>query len=112
MRRDENGVAVPGVADPLPWRSNTNEPSTGWGFVFDAKNTTIGYEGDTLEYIAHAANYHARLCDVVRRLAEYKAARNPAGRSRESLEKTASGLWNAIDDAAELWVEMKGGGND
>jgi hypothetical protein len=103
MRR-ENGVAVPGVADPLPWRSNTNQPSTGWGFVFDAKNTTIGYEGDTLEYIAHAANYHARLCDVVRRLAEAPKNMGPTF--------FAGYVAQLISESQSLWAEMKGGGND
>jgi hypothetical protein len=106
MRRDENGVAVPGVADPLPWRSNTNEPSTGWGFVFDAKNTTIGYEGDTLEYIAHAANYHARLADIVRRLAVW------ADEAKELGGSLTFSLFDIANDAERIWAEMKGGGDE
>jgi hypothetical protein len=59
------------------------------------------------QYVIHAANYHARLCDIVRRLAELETG---------VVELEPREVWQTIDDvakqSAKLWAEMQqeGGG--
>jgi hypothetical protein len=68
------------------------------GFIVEADHYG---SPNTLHYIVHAANYHARLADIVRRLAEQV---EPDWRLfAHQLQITL--------DASELWDEMKGGGD-
>ena len=93
MRRDANGVVVPAGHDPLPWNRSDHED----GWPADAKDNIIGFGNDTIDFIVHAANYHGRLADIVRRLAEW---------SESDLMGDVDAM---IVDAAKLWDEMKGG---
>jgi hypothetical protein len=96
MKRDANGVAVPHEADPLPWSRDANSRDHS---PVDSRGVPLGLDGDTLDYQVHAANYHARLADIVRRLAEQV---EPDWRLfAHQLQITL--------DASALWDEMKGG---
>jgi hypothetical protein len=55
------------------------------------------YFRDDADYTAHAANYHARLADIVRRLQDHQDYEN---------------IVKIIADASALWDEMKGGGDE
>jgi hypothetical protein len=103
MKRDENGIAVPHEESPIPW---TAADSDEWASVRtragDGNMETLvcePYFRVDADFIAHAANYHHRLADLVRRLAT------------EGIQGDISSL---IVDASYLWAEMtdetKGGG--
>jgi hypothetical protein len=109
MRRDEDGIAVPGIADPLPWRLDV---TSGDKWLFDANGVLVGLDGDTLEFTPHAANYHQRLADIVRRFVEmcHRWQHAPSGELGDFIEKDKA----LRAEAAALWAEMtddaKGGG--
>jgi hypothetical protein len=97
MRRDANGVVVPDEESLLPWGVVTGE-------VCAADGSTVVDIGlpDDRAFIVHAANHHARLADIVRRLAEQV---EPDWRLfAHQLQITL--------DASALWDEMKGGGDE
>jgi len=87
MARDEHRMPVPGDESPLPW-------SEMYGVVEDCDGFEICQAGENSSFIAHAANYHHRLAEIVRRLAFSKLSQE-------------SELWNLQMDAASLWVEMQ-----
>jgi hypothetical protein len=102
MRRDENGVAVPGQSFKLPLRhlGAKGVPAE----VIDAAGVTVApviYSLEMADFIVHAANYHACLADIVRRLAEWHVHKD------DTID-----ILPIVADAAELWEEMQkeGGG--
>jgi hypothetical protein len=103
MKRDANGVAVPHKLCPLPWIADNKGE---WPKV---KTCNVKVESMVCEpcfeadsyFIAHAANYHARLADIVRRLLVH--SNRVAGNGEP--------ICDILDDASALWDEMKGGGN-
>jgi len=93
MIRDDNGIAAPHEMDPLPWKYNQDIAAIveKRGDVAIMAQTTSQC---TCEFAVHAANYHAQLADIVRRLAE---PNENAG---------IVGLIRIIEDARNLWAEM------
>jgi hypothetical protein len=91
---------MPGPADPLPWQCNPERIET-WIAIADAKQAPLGYEKDTAEFSVHAANYHARLADIVRRLAEWHVHKD------DTID-----ILPIVADAAELWEEMQKEGGE
>ena len=105
MIRDDNGIAVPSGETLLPWKVESDE------MVSDHCGCVVVRDGDaypeTLHFIVHAANYHAQLADIVRRLAEWHSeAVAPGGSLSFNLIKISR-------EAKELWEEMtQEGGED
>jgi len=94
MKRDENGIAVPHEESPIPW---TAADSDEWASVRtragDGNMETLvcePYFRVDADFIAHAASYHQRLADIVRRL----------------IDGDASDMCFVVDDARALWAEM------
>jgi len=99
MRRDENGIAVPHEESPIPW---TAADSDEWASVRtragDGNMETLvcePYFRVDADFIAHAANYHQRLADIVRRLAEW-----------HNQEDDTIDILPIVTDAAKFWAEM------
>jgi hypothetical protein len=92
MRR-ENGVAVPDHESPLPWMYEI-----GMIRASDGSPICDGMLPEDRQYVIHSANYHARLAEIVRRLAEI-----------DDQEWIINRL---VRDAAALWLEMQKGGED
>jgi hypothetical protein len=100
MRRDENGIAVPHTESPLPWSASGHDE---WAWV-KTKTGNGNHETGVCEpyfradadYIAHAANYHHRLADIVRRFLVH--SNRMAGRGEP--------ITDIFDDAANLFDEM------
>lgn len=87
MRRDENGVAVPPTEFPLPWTIDDD------GVVVCSNGRDIN--GDAvLEFTVHAANYHAQMAEILRRLAEWH-------------EQETDDIGVIVADAVSLWDEMR-----
>jgi hypothetical protein len=106
MKRDENGIAVPHEADPLPWGGKIS-PGDRW--YINSRGILLGYSSDTFDYQIHAANYHARLADIVRRIVSQceKWKNAPASELTGFIEEDTA----IQTDASALWDEMKGGGD-
>lgn len=101
MRRDENGVAVPFKTSYLPWETKKSYMTDIRDFY--GGHVTYGAIDEDAEFAVHAANYHARLCDIVRRLHEWDI-KHPKGRIYpQSVENEFHGITR---DAAALWAEM------
>ena len=109
MRRDEKGVAMPGPSFNLPL-SVDGGPGVP-AHIRDVAGVTVApvvYTLEMAEFIVHAANYHARLADIVRRLAKWHSeAVAPCGSLSFNLIKISQ-------EANELWEEMtqEGGENE
>jgi len=103
VRRDANGVVVPDEESPLPWKVVFSEACA-------ADGSTVADIGlpDDRAFIVHAANYHGRLADIVRRFVEMCNLwqTGPASELETFLEKDRA----LREDASALWDEMKGGG--
>jgi hypothetical protein len=97
MRR-ENGVSVPGESFPLPWAVTPDHAGSFIGAANGEEIFTADRIEGTAEFAVYAANYHSRLAEIVRRLAQMKRYDDFAD------------VWSVCDDAANLWAEMKGGG--
>jgi hypothetical protein len=95
MKRDENGIAVPHDVDPRPWKMNV---VSGDRWLYDCNGNPVGRSRDTFEFIPHAANYHQRLADIVRRLAD----------TPTNMEPTffAGYVTRLIHESQSLWSEM------
>lgn len=99
MRRNKNGIAVPGVLTKLPFASDGNYDAEGlrWD-VYDATKRDIlsfGYREDA-EFLAHAANYHARLAEIVRRFSEW-----------HDQDDDTIDILPIVTDAATLWKKYQ-----
>jgi hypothetical protein len=100
MRRDENGIAVPHEVDPRPWKTNF---VSGDRWLYDCNGNPVGLSGDTLEFIPHAANYHQRLADIVRRISEWDKKFPKSTIHNVHAEKQFDQI---VSDASYLWAEM------
>lgn len=67
MKTNDRGIAVPGIVDPLPWKLDVK---SGAQWAKDARGVYLGLERDTMEFQIVAANFHERMADIVRRLAD------------------------------------------
>lgn len=108
LRRNELGIAVPGIASPLPWKNERGpiffgpdiEPeeavTSEEGAVFASDDDIVAeaYDEDDAAFLRHAANYHERLADIVRRIKAWIDG------------EAADDFGPIVDDAAELWDEM------
>lgn len=95
MKRDENGVAVPGQSFRLPLShlGAKGVPAE----VIDAAGVTVApviYSLEMVEFMVYAANYHARLAEIVRQLAEWH-------------DQEIEDIGVIVADAVELWDEMR-----
>jgi hypothetical protein len=85
--RTNNGIAVPSESSPLPWhveRDMIYDVDRAW--VSDCVTSTDA------KFIAVAANYHERMADIVRLLAEWNEG-CPQSPGISSVAQVASGLW-------------------
>jgi hypothetical protein len=95
--RTENGIAVPSEQSPLTWAyiecDSLNE------IVDDNGQQVIGHVHNAYDadFLVVAANYHERMADLVRRLAEW----NPTDETDPDI------LLHLCNDAAALWAEYQ-----
>jgi len=102
MKRDANGVAVPDEESPLPWMYEI-----GMLRASDGSPVCEGMLPEDNQFVIHAANYHARLADILRRSVEIFDLLK-TGPLSTFLEKDQA----LREDASALWDEMKGGGDE
>ena len=88
MKRNENGIAVPENDIPLPWRSVR-------GFVHDANDKCAAATVDP-DYVSHVANFHERIAEIVRQLAEWN-----------DQDDDTIDILPIVTDAATLWKEYQ-----
>ena len=99
MKRNENGVVVPSDESPLPWKP---WPCfTPIGLVDANGRWTEKISWETIQFQAHAANYHERFADIVRRLVTW------ADESGKPGTPMTVNLFTLCEDAASLWKEYR-----
>ena len=104
MKTNDRGIAVPGNHSPLPWKANDTNPgrldtdAANDNEITSEKREGIRSQRDR-DFMIVAANYHERMADVVRRLAE---AENWPDRMM-----VAGSALAIAEDAAALWAEYQ-----
>lgn len=94
MKRDENGIAVPSESSPLPWVARTHEGSPAIVSPSRAMNVAKFWDNNDAAYARHAANFHHRLADLVRRLVDWRS--DVADESLDDIGSLAVELWYEI----------------
>jgi len=97
VKRNENGVVVPGEYVKLPLRhlGAKGAPAE----VVDAMGVTVTpvvYGIDTADFIIHAANHHERFAEIVRRFSEW-----------HDQDDDTIDILPIVTDAATLWKEYQ-----
>ena len=96
MIRDENGIAVPNPKSLLPLDISGDLVLNDYGdYVCQIQHP------DDADFLTHAAKFHPRLADIVRRLAVWhEETRRPSG-------TLSFKLFNITSEAAKVWAEMR-----
>lgn len=99
MRRDERGIAVPSEHNPIPWKIIADE----LGGIASSNGEVFGGSGwdEDDEFTTHAANYHARLAEIARRIEPVTKINAAEWTLAERLH-----IATIANDAAALWQEM------
>ena len=94
MRTNDRGIAVPSERSPLPWHVECD-------IVYDVDRAWVSdcVASTDAKFITHAANFHERMADLVRRLATVE-------NWPDRMMVTGSALAIA-EDAAALWAEYQ-----
>jgi hypothetical protein len=105
MRTNDRGIAMSGNHSPLPWKPNDTKPGR-WDIdtandyvVTSAEWSGIRSQRDR-DFIVVAANYHERMADIVRRLAEWCEG-GPEGEFFLVIASDAGKLWAEYQEAVK-----------
>ena len=97
MKRNENGIAVPGEPFTLPLRVNTAKGTlTHITDVVGLTVTPVVYTVEMAEFLREAANFHERFGEIVRKLAEW-----------HDQDDDTIDILPIVTDAADLWEEYR-----
>jgi hypothetical protein len=91
MQRNEHGIAVPSEDNPMPWEFDEH------GYLMDGNGLPVTddnglyYSDDSEAYVQHAARYHPKLADIVRRLVDW--GNDVGGDDVSDIARDAVGVW-------------------
>lgn len=99
MKTNDRGIAVPSDDAILPIRTDGDAiiPSL---VSEDGCVADTFVDPDFAEFLAVAANYHERMADIVRRLAEWNEG-DPAADNYTSIASDASKIWAEYQEAVK-----------